>query len=263
MIDLHCHILPGVDDGSPDLKTSLDLAQVAYEQGITKMLLTPHHMDGEYVNHKDDVLKKTADFQKELYTHNIPIELRAGQEVHINGNLLDALDNDDVLFADQNKKYLMLELPHNEVPEYTDDMIFELQIRGIVPIIVHPERNYGFQSDPDKLYDLIRTGCLSQITANSYIGGFGKHIQKFSDKIINANLSHVFSSDAHNLHGRNFRMQQAFNHLEKAKNIKFSENYENHAELIWQGKSIENNSFNRIKKDSQIKKILKGIFKIE
>lgn len=260
MIDLHCHILPGVDDGSPDLKTSLELAQIAYNQGITKILLTPHHMDGEYINHKDDVLKKTAEFQKELYNNNIPIELRAGQEVHINGNLLDALDNDDILFADQNKKYLILELPHNEVPEYTNDMIFELQVRGIVPILVHPERNHGFQADPDKLYDLISTGCLSQITANSYIGGFGKHIQRFSDKVINANLSHLFASDAHNLQGRNFRMQPAFSQLSSAKGTKFATSYENNAELIWQGKSIENDSFNRIKKDSQIQKIWKKIF---
>lgn len=121
MIDLHCHILPGVDDGSPDMETSLGLAKVAVEQGITHMLLTPHHMDGEYLNHKADVITKTKAFQEALDQNNIQLTVFPGQEVHITGELIQAIERDDILFADENNRYLMLELPHNEVPPDSQD----------------------------------------------------------------------------------------------------------------------------------------------
>lgn len=90
-----------------------------------------------------------------------------------------------MLYADgANKKYMMLEFPHSGVPEYAENMIFELKVKGIVPIIVHPERNHGIQQDPDILFDLVSQGCLTQITATSYVGGFGSTIQRLQTKLL-------------------------------------------------------------------------------
>lgn len=91
---------------------------------------------------------------------------------------MQAIKNDDVLFADETNRYLMLELPHGEVPEYTSQMIFELQAAGITPVIVHPERNHGIQKKHELLYDFVASGCLTQITASSYLGVFGSEVEE-------------------------------------------------------------------------------------
>ena len=178
MVDLHCHLLPGIDDGSKSMAISLRLAKEATENGVTHALLTPHHMNGHYVNHKQDVLARTKEFQEELEKNNIPLTVFPGQEVRINGQLIEALDNDDILFADESGKYMMLEFPDNDVPHYTNQMIFNLQQRGITPVVVHPERNTKIMAEPDLLYQMLEKGCLSQITASSYVGTFGKKSRK-------------------------------------------------------------------------------------
>lgn len=238
LVDLHSHILPGVDDGSPDIEHSLALAQAAVDDGITHMLLTPHHMDGKYVNHKEDVIKKTNKFQQALTENKIPLKVFPGQEVHINDRLLEAIDNDDILFADENNRYLMLELPHTHVPEYFMKNIFpELRNRGIIPIIVHPERNQEIQRTPDLLYEMVNKGCLTQLTASSYLNVFGKEITEFTQKIIDADLGFTFSSDAHNLKGRKTRMTKAYEKLYKVSEKKANQYWEN-GKMILNGEDV-------------------------
>jgi len=103
-------------------------------------------------------IKKTSDFQNALNKANIPLTVFAGQEVHLTGELMDAIAADDVLFMDATNRYLLLELPHDGIPAYTEDMIFDLTTRGITPVIAHPERNLGIQEDPDKLFNFIKMG---------------------------------------------------------------------------------------------------------
>lgn len=260
MIDLHCHMLPFVDDGPDTMNLALQMAEDAKKQGIDKILLTPHHMDSEYLNHKKDIETKVNEFQKILNVNGINIEIRPGQEAHINGNLLQFLDEKDILFADSNQKYLMLELPHGDVPAYTSDLVFELTVRNITPVIVHPERNQGFQNDPDKLYDLVEQGCITQITASSYVGGFGKTIEKFTEQIIDANLGFVFSSDAHNVSGRRFRMAEAFDKLSNKKGKRYAERFEKNAEMIWRGDTLPNVEISRINNFNVMLSIFKKFF---
>lgn len=238
MIDIHCHILPGVDDGSPDMKTSLELAKEAEKQGITATLLTPHHMDGQYTNHLKDVEKETLDFQKEIDEHGINLKVFPGQEVHITGDLLDSIDNHDILFADPYDRYLMLELPHTEVPEYTEKMLFELKTRNITPVIVHPERNHGFQRNHDLLYKFVEQGAATQLTASSYVGVFGPKVENFTKEIIEANLGTTFGSDTHNFEGRRYRMKDAYNKLKKDFGIKMFDRYEYNSKAILNGDDI-------------------------
>lgn len=251
LVDLHCHILPGVDDGAKDLPMALGMARDAVAQGISHILLTPHHMDGKYTNHKVDVLRKTTAFQEALDAAKIPLTVFPGQEVHLTGELLTALDDDDILFMDEGGKYLLLELPHSGIPEYTEDMIFELQARGITPVIAHPERNHGFQKEPDRLYDFIQSGCLTQLTSSSYLGVFGKNVETLTERIITSNEGFIFSSDAHNFKGRRFLMAEAFNKLSKERNEKTAKLLNENAKAIISGDSV---SRLEIKKVSETRK---------
>lgn len=246
MIDLHCHILPGVDDGAADMALALEMAQEAVREGITHILVTPHHLDGEYVNHKQAVLTQTAAFQTALDTANIALKVFPGQEVHLNGNLLQAIASGDILFADTGNRYLMLEFPHQAVPAYAQQMIFDLQSQGIVPVIVHPERNIAIQKEPELLYQFVSAGCLTQLTASSYLGVFGEQVETFTQQIIDAGMGYIFASDAHNLKGRNFRMDRAFAKLTKQNGAATVTLMEQHAKQIINGEQIVPNDFQSI-----------------
>lgn len=248
MVDLHCHLLPGVDDGSKNMEMSLRLAREAVANEVTHALLTPHHMNGHYVNHKQDVIRRTVEFQEQLRQYNIPLTVFPGQEVRINGHLLDALDNDDILFADTGNRYLMLEFPDDDVPHYTGQMIFNLQRRGIIPVIVHPERNTKIMAEPNLIYQLLEKGCLSQITASSYVGTFGKKVENFSRQLIQAGQVYVFASDAHNLPGRKYEMHQAFEKLQHEFSQKLADRYQQNARSIINGESIPINELKKVSK---------------
>lgn len=248
MVDLHCHLLPGIDDGSKSMEVSLRLAREATENGVTHALLTPHHMNGHYVNHKQDVIRRTKEFQNQLRKHNIPLTVFPGQEVRINGHLLDALDRDDILFADTGNRYLMLEFPDDDVPHYTNQMIFDLQQRGIIPVIVHPERNTKIMAEPDLIYQLLEKGCLSQITASSYVGTFGKKVENFSRQLIETGQCYVFASDAHNLPKRKYEMRQAFEKLQLEFGQGLVEQYQQNARSIINGESVPLSNLQIVKK---------------
>ncbi|GAW99219.1 tyrosine-protein phosphatase [Secundilactobacillus mixtipabuli] len=251
MIDLHCHLLPGIDDGSANMKISLRLASEAVQNGVTHALLTPHHMNGRYINHKKDVIRLTAEFQDQLNQHQIPLSVFPGQEVRINGDLLKALDQDDILFADEGGKYLMLEFPDDDVPAYTDEMIYQLQQRGIVPVIVHPERNTKIMRHPELIYDLLQKGCLSQITASSYVGTFGKKVEHFSAQLIETGQCYVFASDAHHLPGRNYEMREAFSKLNQEFGLETANNFENNAKKIINAEEIKTHLIYAIRKEKK------------
>lgn len=238
MIDLHCHLLPGVDDGSKSLDISLRLAQEAVENGITYALLTPHHMNGVFMNHRLDVIEKVAQFQKQLQKHNVNLTVFPGQEVRINGDLLTALDENDILFADESGKYLLLEFPDDDVPLYTSDMIYQLQQRGIVPIIVHPERNTKIMRHPSILFELLEKGCLSQITASSYVGTFGKKVETFTRQLIETGQGYLFASDAHDLPGRKYEMREAFDKLQMEFGDELVGQFEDNAKAVINGDAV-------------------------
>ncbi len=239
MIDLHSHLLPGLDDGSASMRASLRMARSAVDEGIEAMLMTPHHMNGRYENRKQDVLLATASFQAALDEENIPLQVFPSQEVRINGDLMAALDADEVLFADEQNQYLLLEFPDDDVPTFSSDMIFNIMQRGITVQIAHPERNTKLMAQPEILYQLIERGAIAQVTASSYVGAFGKKVQKFSEAIVSHHLAHVFVSDAHDLPNRDFNMAAALEKLAREHGVERRELYEANAEAIIDGRPIQ------------------------
>lgn len=111
IVDLHCHILPGIDDGSKDWSTSLKLARAAVADGVTHAVLTPHHLNGRYLNHKEDIIKLTDEFRQKLKAEGINLVVFPGQEVRLSGELIQAVDDDDILYCDADGRYLLLEFP--------------------------------------------------------------------------------------------------------------------------------------------------------
>ncbi|MDR1567525.1 MAG: tyrosine protein phosphatase [Streptococcaceae bacterium] len=215
MIDLHCHILPGIDDGAQTLEDSVEMAQVALEQGITHILCTPHHNNGKFINPKAEVITHVAKLQAILDERKLDLTLLEGQEIRITGDLLTEIANDRILFTDLNNQYLLLELPTQDVPHYTEKLFYNLRVAGKTPIIVHPERNAKFREDPNQLLAYLEMGCLAQLTAPSYIGKFGSSIQKTAYEMVKHNFVQMVASDAHGVKKRNFYLKEAFVQIEK------------------------------------------------
>lgn len=153
---------------------------------------------------------------------------------------LRRIDQDDILFADEGGRYLMLEFPDDDVPSYTSNMIYELMQRGIIPVIVHPERNTKIMKQPNILYELLSRGCLSQITAGSYVGVFGHKVQKFSKQLLQTGQVYIFASDAHNLPNRGYEMTNAFAKLDRSERSVQSSGHRDQSRILcnstWYGR---------------------------
>ncbi|MCZ0702988.1 protein-tyrosine phosphatase [Natronobacillus azotifigens] len=209
MIDIHCHILPNVDDGAKHMEDSVAMAKEAASQGIHTMLATPHHKNGRYDNPKDSIIQGVAELNKRLEAEGIPVTILPGQEIRIYGEMIEDLNHNELLPINETSRYVLVELPTNHVPRFTAQLLFDLQVQEITPIIVHPERNTQLLEHPNMLYDFVRNGALTQITAASLVGKFGKKIKKFSHDLIEANLTHFVASDTHNTTSRRSYMQEA------------------------------------------------------
>jgi protein-tyrosine phosphatase len=215
VIDLHCHILPGIDDGAETMEASIAMAKKAISQGITHILCTPHHNNGKYSNPKSEVISLVSSLQSELDQRNLSLTVLEGQEVRITGDLIEDIRKNQILFTDLDDTYILIEFPTMEVPTYTEQIFFELISLGKTPVIVHPERNAHFRKDPNHLIPFLEMGCLAQLTAPSYVGVFGKDIQKTAKIMVEHNLVQMVASDAHGVNKRNFYMKETYEQIAK------------------------------------------------
>jgi protein-tyrosine phosphatase len=214
MIDIHSHILPNIDDGARTIEETIELAKAAVAEGITQIIATPHNRNGQFDNHKDGIVSLVREVNIILQGEGIPLSILPGQETRIFGEIVENLDS-ELLTLNNTGKYFMVELPTNHVPRYTEKLLYNLQLQGVTPIIPHPERNREIIENPEILYKLVQAGAVTQITAASVTGRFGKKIKKFSLQCIDANLTHLVSSDSHNLKNRGFHMVEAYETIGK------------------------------------------------
>lgn len=215
MIDLHNHILPGLDDGANDIEESLAMAEIAAEDGITMLVATPHVMSGAFDNRKADILQKVKELNQLLESQKIPLQILPGAEYHLDSDLLRRLSAGDLLTINDSGQHLLVELPASMVPDYTGRILYELQLQGITPIIAHPERNIGFEREPELLRKFISRGILTQITSGSITGMFGKSVKKTAWSFLQEGYAHLIASDAHSAHVRSPALSHAFLELER------------------------------------------------
>ncbi|MCE7791177.1 tyrosine protein phosphatase [Salipaludibacillus sp. CUR1] len=214
MIDLHCHILPGLDDGAQTEEDLLAMAHAAMEDGITTIVATPHHMNGSYENTKGMIEKATETANRLLKQKGLDLSILPGQECRLYGELIEDIDKGEILSLNHST-YVFVEFPSAQLPRFSRKLLYDLQLAGKVPVIVHPERNQVFMKKPDMLHDFVKNGALTQVTAASVAGKFGKKIASLSLDLVEANLTHFIASDAHNTTNRTFHMTDAYNVIEK------------------------------------------------
>ena len=196
MIDLHSHILPGLDDGAPDMQAAIDMARMAFHDGVRCVVATPHNVDGCRTGTREEVDAAAAELQEALEARGIQLRIVPGVEARIGPDMAQQLDSRRAFPIGQTR-YLLLELPLVGYPAYTEQAIFELQLRGLIPILAHPERNAALQEKPELLPMLVERGCLGQLTAASLVGAFGSEVQRESEALLRHNLVHIVASDAH------------------------------------------------------------------
>ena len=214
MVDIHAHILPGVDDGPKTMAESIELLKLAEAEGITDLIATSHAYSPHFDVPKKTVLEKLALLNIEKKKNGLSINLHAGQEVRIQDNTVEQLASGEALTL-TNSKYVLLELPSSGIPAYTVQIIQGILNLNKVPIIAHPERNRAIAEKPSRLERLITHGALSQVTAGSLAGHFGRSVQKLSLQLVEANLVHAYGSDVHNKETRPFLFEQGLDYLDK------------------------------------------------
>jgi protein-tyrosine phosphatase len=209
MIDLHSHILPGVDDGAPNMETALDMARMAVDDGIRVMAATPHFMPGLYDNETEDVRIRIANFNQILGEAGIDLQIVVGCDAHIRPDFLDCLRDGSILRLNDSR-YVLFEPPHMTLPPRLEDLLFNVQMAGYVPILTHPERLKWIEQHYDVFQSLAKSGVWMQITCGSLTGRFGSRPKYWAERMLAEGLVHILATDAHNLTSRPPSMASAF-----------------------------------------------------
>jgi len=211
MVDLHCHILSGMDDGAKSFEESIAMAEMAIADGITHVVATPHaspEVRFDYGN----VKRSAEELQKAVGDR---LKLATGCDFHLNPENLATLKKDPSPFCIHQKDYLLVEFNEFAIPPQSDQTLYELQLAGLRPIITHPERNGILRAQPERLEKWVRNGCYGQVTGGSLIGAFGSNLQTTSIEWIARGLVHFIASDAHNTKARPHKLRSAYELVQK------------------------------------------------
>ncbi|WP_430790411.1 tyrosine-protein phosphatase [Virgibacillus flavescens] len=215
MIDINCQILPGMSQGSKSLAESLRMATLAEQQGITHIIATPHHVYGDEETAADHIVGAVEYLNGKLFQEGISLKVLPGQETRVYGEIIDGITFGEVLPLNKTSKYVLIDLPATDVPNYLTQLQFDMQIAGYTPIITHPEHNQELMDNPDKLYRLVKNGALTQIAAASLTGKSGKKVQKFVRQLVDSNLTHFIASESKSSQKKSFLLQDAYDIIKK------------------------------------------------
>jgi protein-tyrosine phosphatase len=208
-VDIHCHLLPGIDDGARDWDESLAMARLAAEDGTTTIVATPHQLGNYGRNRGDDIRRLVTELQQRLDAARIPLTVLPGADVRIEPEMVERLAQGDVLTLGDHRRHVLVELPH-ELYLPLEPVLDQLSRRKIVGILSHPERNQGILRRPEVLAPLVASGCLLQITAGSLCGTFGPPCQELCERLLAEGLVHFVATDAHGPQSRRPLMRRAF-----------------------------------------------------
>lgn len=214
LVDIHCHLLPGIDDGAADLEASLAMARISVEQGVDTIVVTPHQLGAFADNRGDDIRRRTAELQFELDQRGILLRLLPGGDVRIEDHMIAGLESGEVMSLGDHRKHVLLELPH-ELYFPLEPVLDALERIGMTGVLSHPERNAGLLARQDLIEPLVERGCLMQVTAGSLVGGFGPDSQAMSERMATRGMIHFLSTDGHSPKRRRPRLGEALQTAEK------------------------------------------------
>jgi protein-tyrosine phosphatase len=201
MIDLHCHLLYGIDDGAADATVSLEMARASVADGVTVVACTPHILPGLYANSGPEIRVATKRLQQLLNQEEIPLRLVAGADNHITPTFLAELQAGHLLSLG-NTRYVLVEPPHHVAPPRMEDLFFDLLVAGYVPILTHPERLSWIESHYSCIKRLVHAGVWMQLTAGSLTGAFGRRARYWGERMLDEGCVHVLATDAHDTNRR-------------------------------------------------------------
>lgn len=237
MFDIHCHMLPDLDDGADDLEESLLMAKQAVDDGIEGVIVTPHHRNGRFDTERLLIESKVEYIRLALQQHNIPLQVKAGQEIRYYKYLVNDLVNGNILSLGHSR-YILIELPFYSCPDDLDELLFELLLRNYIPVIAHPERNAELLRDPDKLLRFVEAGVCTQVNSDSVLGLRGKRIQQYVLSMCKRSLVHCVASDAHGATRRVFNLKAAYSLIERKISPHVVHILQHNAKAIWENELI-------------------------
>ncbi|MDZ7760729.1 MAG: CpsB/CapC family capsule biosynthesis tyrosine phosphatase [Desulfovermiculus sp.] len=209
MIDIHCHILPKLDDGPTTEDEALDMARIAVDDGITDIVCTPHHLPGLYPTRSESIKAAVRSLQDLLDSAGIALTLHPGMEIHVSAADPEDLHQGKLLSLNNHGTAVLIEFPHQFVPQNMDTLFWTFLSRGIQPVLAHVERYPGLLSNPSPLEKWVHMGIMTQVTASSLLGRFGPDVEDFAWRLIESNLAHVLATDAHSPDFRRPQMREA------------------------------------------------------
>jgi protein-tyrosine phosphatase len=219
MIDIHCHPLPGVDDGARSFEIAVGMCRLAAEHGTTHLVATPHS-NYSYTFDAGINRQLVAELQREIGEKP---KLLLGCDFHLSYDNIQLCAQHSKDFTINQTSYLLVELPDQFIPDHISRVYYEIQVAGLKPIITHPERNALLQRRPKLLEEWVANGCLVQITAQSYTGGFSSRSRKLAERFLDRGLVHFFASDAHDLRHRPPILSHCYHKLEKTRGKEIAE----------------------------------------
>lgn len=197
MIDIHTHILAGLDDGPKQWADAITLAKQASASGITRVVATPHYQFDNRLTGAEQVQAKVKILQALLQAHDIDLAVYPGHEVYVSTSRSEALQAARFATLNETGRYVLLEMPTEHVPPDLDEIIFAFTVKGITPIIAHPERNRQVRDNPNLAIKFIESGALTQVNACSLMGKYGSRTKRTAEIMILNNMAHFLASDMH------------------------------------------------------------------
>ncbi len=237
-VDIHCHLLPGIDDGSASWEETLSMARMAVADGTQTIIVTPHQLGNFSHNRGDAIRALTAQVQRMLNEHGIALQVMPGGDVRIEDGMLEGLSSGEVLSLGDLRRHVLLELPH-ELYFPLEGILASLQQQGMAGILSHPERNRGLLREPELLLALVDGGCLMQVTAGSLMGTFGPRSQELAEWMLERGLVHFLATDAHGTKSRRPLMHRAYERVaELTDEATAGDLCIRHPSLVAQGESV-------------------------
>lgn len=208
MLDLHCHLLPGIDDGAKDLETSIKMLEIAKNNNTKAIIATPHVIEGKWLPAWEQIVAECKILEDESRKVDLDIPVYPGGEIALHMDILDSIKGPGP-YCLNSGRYLLVELPAMEIPRFAEKFFFTLEARGITPVLAHPERHPELAKDPEILVEWIRRGVLTQINGASLMGRMGERAQNMAELLLARNMVHCFGSDAHSARNRNPDLSKA------------------------------------------------------
>jgi len=219
-IDIHCHILPGADDGPKTMEDTISMIRLAHEQGISHMIATPHYHQGRYGRPSSELISRLKEVREAVRQAGLPVRLSLGNEIYYNGSVLEKLESRRILTLGKTS-YILVEFSPAEDYRHMSDALHGLLLGGYRPVLAHAERYGCLREDIGRVKELVRMGYYIQVNAASIQGDAGFFVKRFTDKLMKEDLIHFAATDAHGTGSRSPKIQGGIRRMEK----KYGEDY--------------------------------------